>query len=407
MTSLARRRGEVSAQIVAGRPELTCEGPGCYDMRMNKLERALKAYRTASSGHKSGDTRPTEDKVEQLSNDLRSVLESNGDVGGAEKAAKFLLLLGKSNAAEVFKHLSDVEVESITREIAEVTKIERGEAQDIFADFGFNRQRRLAGKGGEHVAKGILIRAFGETKGNAIFYKVVPVARDNPFGFLDNLEFQQILLLLRREPAQVVSVILPFLDAKKSSEILEALHPDKQLEVVKRIAYMREVSPDALLSMAEALREKIRKQGRLVTEEIDGVSALADILRYVSPSRERQILEYLDENNPEVGGEIRDKLLTLDVVLKIDNKSLQTVLREFSEEEIAVIIKGKDEGIQSHFLSSISERRKRFVEEEGIRLGPMKRSDVDKATKEFVRYLHDLAEDGSLVIRGDDEYLEV
>ena len=375
---------------------------------MNRLDRALKMYKSASRRGEPGERKKADDEVEKLSENLRAngLLKTDGGMSGSQRAAKLLLLLGKNHAAEVLRHLGTDEVEDITREMAEISSIGKDEARDIFVDFGVRKQRRLASKGGEHVARGILIRAFGEEKGGAIFKKVVPAAEENPFDFLDNLEFPQILLLLKREPAPVVSVILPFLGSKKSSEILEAMHPDKQLEIVKRIAHMSEVSPDALMSMANALREKIRKQGRLVTEEVDGAEVLAEILRYIEPAREREILDYLDENNPEISEDIKDRLFTLDVIFKIDDKSLQVVLREFSEEEIAIILKGKDDGIRQRFFTSMSERRRRFVEEEGSRLGPMKRSEVDSATKEFVQYLHDLEEDGKLVIQEEDEYLD-
>jgi flagellar motor switch protein FliG len=140
-------------------------------------------------------------------------------------------------------------------------------------------------------------------------------------------------------------------------------------------------------------------------EEVDGKAALARILRHMAAEREEEILGSLDEIQPEVAEEIRDQLITIEAVFRMDEQDIQTVLREFSETEIATLLKGKSEAVRRRVFENISERRAAMVVEEAERLGPMKRSEVAKFTREFLGYIRELEEEGRVVIHREDDYL--
>ncbi len=370
---------------------------------MKRSEKAIRAYQ-ASSGKKKkprGESADVAEREEQVAGLM------HGSKGGATRAAKLLMLLEPDDAARIVKHLSESEAETIAREIADISRIKDAEVHRILDDFHVKRKREKAVRGGPALAKEILVSSLGDEKGMILFRKAVPIEIDNPFDFLDDLDFQQILMLLKREPPAVIASILPYLDPHKASEVLEALHPESQKDVVRRVAKMQRVSPEALMKVAEALREKIRKQGRLVTEEIDGPRVLAEILNNMSVESERSILEFLDEYNPDLVEHIRDRLYTIEVIFNIPDQDLQALLREFSEEEIAIILKGKDIEVRTHILGNMSERMRQLVAEEGERLGPMKRSDVERTTRDFVTYIRELAEEGRIVLMRNDELREV
>ena len=393
----------------------------CYDRTMKRFEKALNAYRRASKqpAEVTRPETPHEKRIQQLLRETgeggggkrggKRGGERGGERGGklgAERAAKFLMLLGKTEAAEILKHLSEEEVAAITARITEIDRIENNEAGEILNDFQVKRKRGITGRSGTGVAKKMLVKAFGKEKADQIYRKAVPLEYDNPFAFLDDLEFQQILMLLKKEPAPVIGALMPYLNPKKASMVLEALHPSLQMKVVARVAKMERVSPEALIKVAEALRDKIRRQGRLVTTEIDGPRVLADILSSMPMASEREILENIDLYHPDICEEIKELLFTVEVVFQLSDQDLQSVLREFSDEELAVVVKGKDERVRRRILDSVSERRRMIIEEEGARLGPMKRTDVDKATTEFVHYIRELGDDGKILIRREHDILE-
>lgn len=376
-----------------------------YDIAMKLFDKAINAYRAASGKSEQGIEFPPEESGRKVEEKLEAAIKPPEIESGIDKAAKFILLMDKESASRILSHFNDKEVELISRRIAHIKKVDRKEARKILEDFGVLKSGGVPSKGGPEAARRILTDAFGDQKGLSIFKKVLPLGTENPFDFLDDLEVQQLYMLLKKEPAWVVSVILPQIDAGKASQLLESFNPELQKDIVKRIAKMKKVSPEALIKVAEALREKIRRQGRIITEEIDGKAALAGMLRYMSLDKEDEILDMLEEYNPEVSKEIRESLITIDVLFLINDLDLQDVFRDFSEGELAVILKGKSDEIREKVFSNISERRRMMVKEEMDHLGPMKRSEVDKATREFLQYIREMEEDRKIVIHRDDQYV--
>ncbi len=372
----------------------------CYYDYMKRIDKAIRTYMMSAKIERGTSAAGGGQPVSPPPN-TRGLIRQSG--GGGKRAAKLLMLLDEDAAGEILKHLSEGEVETITREIADIGKVDRGEAHRILEDFHVGKTNVTSVSGGTEMAKEMLVRTFGPERGLSLYRRAVPIEIDNPLDFLDDLDFQQILMLLKKESASVVSVILPYIASRTASQVLEALPPELQMSVVKRIARMERISPDALMKVAEVLREKIRRQGRLVTEEIDGPRVIADILANMSAAAGKDILEELDDINPELVEHIRDRLFTVDVVFYMSEQDLQSVMREFSEEEIAVVVKGKTQEIRERILDNISTRRRNMVGEEGERLGAMKRLDVEKATREFVSYICELADDGRVLLNRNQD----
>ena len=336
---------------------------------------------------------------------VQGFIKEKGTGNGVKKAAKFLLLLDKEDAAKVISHMKESEVEELSREIALIKKIDTAEARELLREFGLLRRTPSTFDGGIDAARKILETAFGKEKALAYLKKAAPGMGRVPFDFLNELEYHQIQLLIKNEPISVVGSILQYLQPKKSSLIIQELPPDQRTDVVKRIAKMEKLAPEVIEKIEEVLRERVRTQGKMVTQEIDGRSILARILRHMNITAEERILEGLSEVHPEVSDEVKEKLFTIDSVLKIEDVDLQEILREFSDEEIAVILKGKSEIVFSKILDNVSERRRAIIRDEMDRLGAMRRVDVDKSTREFLEYLRSLEEQHRLVIRREDEYL--
>ena len=359
---------------------------------MKSADKAIRAYSVASSKPDGRDEKQ-----------IHGLLKAKET--GARKAAKFLLLLSKSDAADILKHLDPAEIERVAVEIARIRKLDLSEARTILDEFGKADVRGGSKRGGPDIAREMLTTAFGNDRGDELFFRSVPTGRLNPFDFLDELEFDQILMVLKNEPASVISVVLPHMPPDKAAQVLEALHPDLQREVTLRVTRLSKIDPDTLTRVAESLRERIRRQGRVVTEEIDGRAALADILRYVSSDSENDILTDLKTYDPELSKDIEERMLTISVVFSLRDSDFEAILRDFSETEIAIVLKGKADDVRARFFGNLSERRGAEVRAEMDRLGPMRRSEVGKATKEFLLYIRDLEEDGRVVIDIEDEYL--
>ncbi|MDA3940730.1 MAG: flagellar motor switch protein FliG [Spirochaetia bacterium] len=336
---------------------------------------------------------------------LRGFLKVGG-LGGYRKAAKFLLLLGKREAATVLKHFSDREIQEITREIASIKQINKEEAAKLLKDFGYLKPGLNHSTGGLEVAKNMLTTAFGSEKGEAILKKVIPFNGEKPFSFLEDLEFQQLIMILRKEPVHVLTVILSFLDPVKSSKVLESMSPEVQTSLITRMAGMEKVAPEVIMSMEEVLIERIRMQGKVISEDVDGQSVLAEILKNMDLSDESRILDNLADSNEELAESVKDRLFTVNTIHFVQDTDMEKILREFTDTEIAILLKGQDSELRNKIIYNVSKRRVEFITYEEDALGVMRKSDVDQAMKEFLEYLKDKEIQGNIVLfREKDEYI--
>ena len=324
--------------------------------------------------------------------------------GGIRKAAKLLLLLGKDQAVEIVKHLSQEELEELSREIARIRQIEKIEAVKLLEEFGDLVKSVREPRGGVEAARNLLVAAFGEEKGGILLNRAVPMEGRKPFAFLDDLEDEQILILLKNESVPVVSLILGYLDRKKASAIIQKYPPALQKELILRLGRMKKVDPVILENIEAVLKDRIRTQGRVVTEEIDGTSVLAEILKYSDLSLEERILEGLSTENEDLSRQVKERIFTLDIIFQIKDTDLQGILRDYEDAELAILLKGKSDSLRERILLNVSERRRTLITEEYIRLGAMKKKDVDKATKDFLNYLRRLEVEKKLVIPRENEY---
>ena len=334
------------------------------------------------------------------------LLKAEAGGRGYRKVAKFLLLLGQDEAAKILKHFTPDEIEGISREIARIRSVDGTEAKDLLSEFGVVQKRSHRVTAGPETARAMLVAAFGEERGKALLRRVVPNGAEAPFRFLGDIGYEQILLLLKNESAPTVSIILPYLEARKAAQVIEHLPADIQKEVIRRIAKIERIDQEVVSRIEEFLKERIRTQGTVVSQEIDGRSALADILKHMDLSSEEKILEDLADFDPELSQAVKDKVFTIELILKIDDAELQTILRDYDDREIAVILKGKSEPIASKIINNVSSRRAAIVGEEMTALGRMRRAEVDKATKEFLDYLIELDDQRKISIHWDDRVVE-
>jgi len=327
---------------------------------------------------------------------------------GYSKAARFLMLLGKEEAAKVMKHLEEEEIAGITKEIAQIDKIESNEATKILEEFGYLlKTQDLVARGGLAMAEAILRKAFDEDKATALVNKLKNRTAPHPFSFLMDLDFEQVRLLLKNESAPVLTAILPHLSPDRAAEVLHSLDEELQLQIVKRMARLKEISPEVLRQAEGSLKERIRAQGQIVTEEVDGQAVLAEILRNMKYANEREIMEQLELSEPALAREIEKKLLTMDVLLRIHDKYLQSVLRDFSDNELALLCKGLNEKQVTQIRSNLSARRWASIIAESEDIGAVFRSEVDKAVEDFLDYIKLQKEQGEIsIIKDGDKVVE-
>jgi flagellar motor switch protein FliG len=321
------------------------------------------------------------------------------------KVAKFLILIGPEQASKVLANLDENQVELISREIATIKGITKEEAAGVFAEFQGLLTSSLSygnAAGGVDEARRLLYTAFGPEKGEAFLRRSVPDARETSFSFLEDFSGEQIALLLRDELPAAGAMILSRIPPKLAAQTLASADADWRIETVRRIGHIGKISPDALEKTASALREKARKIGSAETSDVDGVGALAAILKHSAISFGDKILNDLSDEDPDLSVRLKERLYTLEDVVKAEDKPIQKKLHTMNIQDIARLVKGQNDAFVEKILSNVSSRRRAEVQDEISFMGALPKRDSDAAIKTFMDWFRDERENGQILMIGDE-----
>ncbi|MDR2607957.1 MAG: flagellar motor switch protein FliG [Treponema sp.] len=326
------------------------------------------------------------------------------------QVAKFLILIGSDRGAEILSRLDPPQVEAISAEIASIKSIGPEESESILDEFrSLLSNPYTAGgalSGGPEAARRLLYAAYGPEKGEEIFRKAAPPENDSPFGFLEDFSGEQIAFLLRDEVPQAASLVLSRLSPEKSAAALAQLSGQRKLDIVMRIARQGEVLPEVLEKVAEALREKARNIGHDDSASVDGMGALAAILKQSDISFGDKLLDELSGADPDLSRELRERLYTLEDVLKMENKPLRFKLSSMGDKDIALLLKGRSEGFTEKVLSNVSSSRRALILEEMEIMGAVRRQDADQAARNFLEWFRRGREEGQIIMLDDEDVIK-
>jgi flagellar motor switch protein FliG len=357
------------------------------------MSRPADAYRREQTAGKK--------PKQQKDTGIKGFIKETSRDTGYRKAAQFLMLLGKEEAARVLRHMSAEEVEGITLEIARTQHIEQKEASKILEEFGYIRETKdIIASGGIEKAQEMLLASVGKEKADEILERVRKDMAPPPFTFLQDIDVHQAISLVRDESVPVAALILAHLEPKLAARIIQALSPEVQRQIVPRIAKTLKVDAEVLHKAEETLRSKVREMGEPVADEVDGKTALTEILRYMDPSKEQAILAELE---PNTANQIRKMLFTMDIVFQMPDKDLQRVLRDYADGELALVIRGAEEKTRRRLLASVSERRRELIRMEEDLNGSGSKADINRAQQDFLEYIQLLEQTGEIVILRERE----
>ena len=322
------------------------------------------------------------------------------------KVAKFLVLIGEDEAAKVLPLLSEKQIERIILEISSIRTVSNEEAAVIFEEFN-GIVKQVKQQGGVETAREMLTKAYGAKRADEMIKKAMPLEGKEPFSYLNDLDTERIMLLLKDENVGVQALVLSHISPKKSAKVINLMDPEAKKEVVMRLAKMEPVSPEVLRRIDQGMHEKSLNLTVEESENIDGRNALAQILKKMDISAENDILSTLADEDPDLGQDLRSRLFTLEDVVNADDKYIQGRLREMTEIDIAYLMAGKPDDFKEKILSNISANRRAEVRAQDEIYATKRRSDVDKITGQFLSKPRRAYEDGDLIIhnRNDEEFV--
>ncbi|QSV46353.1 flagellar motor switch protein FliG [Geobacter benzoatilyticus] len=327
---------------------------------------------------------------------------------GTDKAAILLLYLGPEATAKVFEHMDDSEIKQISKSMARLGHVPHSTIQEVVNEFTnmTNPETGIFSQGEEFVRK-ILEQTLGVQKAEMLLKEISSASFGDMVDILANLDGKTIANFLSQEHPQTIAVILAKLRAKQTGEIIAMLPQELQAEVVMRIADVDQVSPEILEDIDEVIKRELTAMGGIQRYKVGGVEKVVDMFNYLDRSKEKQILDKLDVLNPPLAEVIRKHLFTFDDIFKLDDRSIQGIMRELSNDTLTLAMKTAPDEIKDKIFRNISSRAAEMIKEDLEVMGPVRLSDVEKAQGEIIKIVRRMEEEGKVVLagRGGDDVL--
>jgi len=325
---------------------------------------------------------------------------------GRQKAAILLISLGPEVSAQIFKHLREDEIEQLTLEIANVRKVDGADKETILGEFHqICLAQEYISQGGIMYAREILEKALGEQKALEVINRLTATLQVRPFDFARKADASQILNFIQNENSQTIALVLSYLQAEQSSQILSSLPQDKQAEVARRVALMDSTSPEVISQVERILEQKLSATVTQDYTSAGGIESIVHILNGVDRGTERTILDALEIQDPELAEEIKKRMFVFEDIVNIDNRSIQRIIRDIENADLQLALKVASEEVRESIFGNMSKRMAETFKEEMEYMGPVRLRDVEEAQTRIVATIRRLEESGEIIIArggGDD-----
>ncbi len=328
------------------------------------------------------------------------------ELTGRQKAAIFLVTIGSEISAEIFKHLREDEIETLTFEIARLETIEPEQKDAILMEF---QELMMASEfittGGIDYARELLEKSLGSQKAIDIINRLTSSLQVRPFDFIRRTDPAHLLNFIQQEHPQTIALILAYLEPNKASIILQSLPHEVQSDVARRIATMDRTSPEVLREVERVLEKKLSTLSSEDYTAAGGVESIVEILNLVDRSSEKQIIEALEDEDPELAEEIKKRMFVFEDIVMLDDRAIQKVLREVDSQELAKALKSVDTEVQDKIFRNMSKRAAGMLKEDMEYMGPIRLKDVEEAQQKIVSIIRHLEDTGEIVVArsGEDE----
>lgn len=321
------------------------------------------------------------------------------------RAAAVIVALGSAQASEVYKHLSEEEIERLTVEVARLNKLSAEDMQEIVDDFyGLCTTQKVISEGGVIYAKNILEKAFGPQQASSLMERVSRAMQTRSFEFVRKANYKNLMMTLQSEHPQTIAFVLSYASSDQAAKIISEFPKKLQLDVIKRIATLESVSPEIVSIVEQTLEKRFSNMVTVDMTEIGGVNYVADIMNHIDRTTEKYVFDELAKSDPVLSDDIRKLMFVYEDILGLDDVTIQTVLRGIDAQDLAVAVKGSSEEIKELLLRNISSRARENILSDIEYLRNVRMKDVERAQQKIVETIRALEESGEIVLdRGGED----
>jgi len=333
--------------------------------------------------------------------------DDGGELDGTQRAALLLMTLGETEAAEVLKYMGAKEVQKLGTAMATLSNVSRDQAGNVLDGFMTDVEDQTAfGIGTEDYVRKVLGNAFGSSKANAFIDRILIGKDAKGLDALKWMSSREVTDIIEGEHPQIVAIVIAYLDSDQAAEVIEHLPEEQRTEVVMRIAHLNDVQQSALAEIENLIASKSSSVSRGVMKKVGGDKVAANIINALSSDNGEQILDQIREHNEELSERIQELMFGFDALLNVDDRGIQSLLREISNDLLVVALKGCDPAISEKILGNMSKRAGSLMKEDMEARGPIRLSEVEEAQKEILNVARRLADAGDINLgQSGEEYV--
>lgn len=325
---------------------------------------------------------------------------------GLRKAAILMVTLGEDAASEIYKYLPQAEVEQITQEITTISYVEPEAGLAVLEEFD---RLILTGdyitQAGMEYANKVLVKAFGKEGASELLRQVSQAAemRDAKLDSLRKADPQQLAKFIEGEHPQTIALVLAHLDSKQASSVLMKLPPELRAEPIKRLAELRQFSPEMAQRVALVLHKRLQALGEQSRRAYAGLKGVADLMNRLDVAVGKTILESIEGEDPKLALSIRNLMFTFEDLMTVPEAGIRELLGQIDKKTLATALRGASEELKNYIFKSMSSRAVEMLKEDMEVLGPVKSREINKAQLEAVAVARKLEAEGKLTLTAEAE----
>lgn len=334
--------------------------------------------------------------------------EMSKALDGTERAAVLLLALGQERAAEVLRLMGPKEVQIIGGSMAGLRNVTSDNVDAVLHDFieAIHTQTAFGVDSDEYI-RNVLTQALGTEKASSVIDRILLNRSSKGIEQLKWMDPRAIANLIRQEHPQIIAIILSLLESDQAGETLSYLPEEQRAEIVMRIATLETVQPAALKELDEIMERQLMGSANVKSSTIGGIETAANILNFLDGAVEAAVMEQITDTNADLSQEIQDKMFVFENLVDVDDRGIQTLLREISTDSLLIALRGASEPMKEKIFGNMSKRASEMLRDDLEASPPVKLSEVEAAQKDILAVARRLSESGEISLGGGggDEFV--
>jgi flagellar motor switch protein FliG len=320
-------------------------------------------------------------------------------LGGLTKAAIVMLLLGEEATTEVFRLLSEDEIERLAKEMAELGQVSVKMSETVLDEFHTAvNANEYSTRGDIGYARRILEKTLGAEAARRILDRVMRSFQSTAgFKSLTAVDPEQLSKFILGEHPQTIALILAHLNPASAAQLITLLPDELRADVLTRMASLDDISPDVVTRISTVIEQRLKTLGGPSREQHGGVRAVAELFNRLERTVSAPVLEAIEAERPELAVSIRNLMFVFDDLVHVDDNGMREIVQRADKKALTIALKGASDEIRARFFTNMSKRAADMLREEMEVLGAVRLRDVEKAQQDIVSVARKLEEEGVIV----------